>query len=155
MMIRIGIGNDIHRLIEGRPLILGGVNIPSDKGEDAHSDGDVLIHAIIDAILGAAAKGDIGTLFPPSDENYRGADSLFLLKKTIDFTGARIINIDSTINLERPKLRPYIDEMRENIAKALYIEMERISVKAKTNEGLDEIGRGNAISAIASVLIEI
>ena len=103
--MRIGIGNDIHRLIEGRPLILGGVEIPYSKGEDAHSDGDVLVHAIIDAILGACAKGDIGRLFPPSDERYKDADSLKLLKQTVEYTGAKIINLDSSITLEEPKLR--------------------------------------------------
>ncbi|MBO8469905.1 MAG: 2-C-methyl-D-erythritol 2,4-cyclodiphosphate synthase [Spirochaetes bacterium] len=152
--MRIGIGNDIHRLIEGRPLILGGVEIPYSKGEDAHSDGDVLVHAIIDAILGACAKGDIGTLFPPSDERYKDADSLQLLKQAVEYTGARIINIDSSITLEEPKLRPYITAMRERIAEVLSIDIDRVSIKAKTNEGLDETGKGNAISAIAVVLVE-
>ena len=138
--MRIGIGNDIHRLIEGRPLILGGVEIPYSKGEEAHSDGDVLVHAIIDAILGACAKGDIGRLFPPSDERYKDADSL--------------INIDSSITLEEPKLSPYISAMRERIAEVLSIDIDRVSIKAKTNEGLDETGKGNAVSAIAVVLVE-
>lgn len=152
--MRIGIGNDIHRLIEGRPLILGGVEIPYSKGEEAHSDGDVLVHAIIDAILGACAKGDIGALFPPSDERYKDADSLKLLKQTVEYTGAKIINIDSSITLEEPKLRPYITTMRERIAEVLSIDIDRISIKAKTNEGLDETGKGNAVSAIAVVLVE-
>lgn len=152
--MRIGIGNDIHRLIEGRPLILGGVEIPYSKGEDAHSDGDVLVHAIIDAILGACAKGDIGALFPPSDERYKDADSLKLLKQTVEYTGAKIINIDSSITLEEPKLRPYITTMRERIAEVLSIDIDRVSIKAKTNEGLDETGKGNAVSAIAVVLVE-
>ena len=152
--MRIGIGNDIHRLIEGRPLILGGVEIPYSKGEDAHSDGDVLVHAIIDAILGACAKGDIGRLFPPSDERYKDADSLKLLKQAVEYTGAKIINIDSSITLEEPKLRPYITTMRERIAEVLSIDINRISIKAKTNEGLDETGKGNAVSAIAVVLVE-
>ena len=152
--MRIGIGNDIHRLIEGRPLILGGVEIPYSKGEDAHSDGDVLVHAIIDAILGACAKGDIGRLFPPSDERYKDADSLQLLKQTVEYAGAKIINIDSSITLEEPKLRPYITTMRERIAEVLSIDIDRISIKAKTNEGLDETGKGNAVSAIAVVLVE-
>ena len=152
--MRIGIGNDIHRLIEGRPLILGGVEIPYSKGEDAHSDGDVLVHAIIDAILGACAKGDIGTLFPPSDERYKDADSLQLLKQTVEYAGAKIINIDSSITLEEPKLRPYITTMRERIAEVLSIDIDRVSIKAKTNEGLDETGKGNAVSAIAVVLVE-
>ena len=152
--MRIGIGNDIHRLIEGRPLILGGVEIPYSKGEDAHSDGDVLVHAIIDAILGACAKGDIGRLFPPSDERYKDADSLQLLKQTVEYTGAKIINIDSSITLEEPKLRPYITTMRERIAEVLSIDIDRVSIKAKTNEGLDETGKGNAVSAIAVVLVE-
>ena len=152
--MRIGIGNDIHRLIEGRPLILGGVEIPYSKGEDAHSDGDVLVHAIIDAILGACAKGDIGALFPPSDERYKDADSLKLLKQTVEYTGAKIINLDSSITLEEPKLRPYITTMRERIADVLSIDIDRVSIKAKTNEGLDETGKGNAVSAIAVVLVE-
>ena len=152
--MRIGIGNDIHRLIEGRPLILGGVEIPYSKGEEAHSDGDVLVHAIIDAILGACAKGDIGRLFPPSDERYKDADSLQLLKQAVEYTGAKIINIDSSITLEEPKLRPYITTMRERIAEVLSIDIDRVSIKAKTNEGLDEIGKGNAVSAIAVVLVE-
>lgn len=152
--MRIGIGNDIHRLIEGRPLILGGVEIPYSKGEDAHSDGDVLVHAIIDAILGACAKGDIGALFPPSDERYKDADSLKLLKQAVEYTGAKIINIDSSITLEEPKLRPYITTMRERIAEVLSIDIDRVSIKAKTNEGLDEIGKGNAVNAIAVVLVE-
>lgn len=152
--MRIGIGNDIHRLIEGRPLILGGIEIPYSKGEDAHSDGDVLVHAIIDAILGACAKGDIGALFPPSDERYKDADSLQLLKQTVEYAGAKIINIDSSITLEEPKLRPYITTMRERIAEVLSIDIDRVSIKAKTNEGLDEIGKGNAVNAIAVVLVE-
>ncbi len=152
--MRIGIGNDIHRLIEGRPLILGGVEIPYSKGEEAHSDGDVLVHAIIDAILGACAKGDIGRLFPPSDERYKDADSLQLLKQTVEYAGAKIINIDSSITLEEPKLRPYITTMRERIAEVLSIDIDRVSIKAKTNEGLDETGKGNAVSAIAVVLVE-
>lgn len=152
--MRIGIGNDIHRLIEGRPLILGGVEIPYSKGEEAHSDGDVLVHAIIDAILGACAKGDIGALFPPSDERYKDADSLQLLKQTVEYAGAKIINIDSSITLEEPKLRPYITTMRERIAEVLSIDIDRVSIKAKTNEGLDETGKGNAVSAIAVVLVE-
>ena len=152
--MRIGIGNDIHRLIEGRPLILGGVEIPYSKGEEAHSDGDVLVHAIIDAILGACAKGDIGRLFPPSDERYKDADSLKLLKQAVEYTGAKIINIDSSITLEEPKLGPYITTMRERIAEVLSIDINRISIKAKTNEGLDETGKGNAVSAIAVVLVE-
>lgn len=152
--MRIGIGNDIHRLIEGRPLILGGVEIPYSKGEEAHSDGDVLVHAIIDAILGACAKGDIGRLFPPSDERYKDADSLQLLKQTVEYAGAKIINIDSSITLEEPKLSPYISAMRERIAEVLSIDIDRVSIKAKTNEGLDETGKGNAVSAIAVVLVE-
>lgn len=152
--MRIGIGNDIHRLIEGRPLILGGVEIPYSKGEEAHSDGDVLVHAIIDAILGACAKGDIGRLFPPSDERYKDADSLQLLKQAVEYTGAKIINIDSSITLEEPKLSPYISAMRERIAEVLSIDIDRVSIKAKTNEGLDETGKGNAVSAIAVILVE-
>ena len=152
--MRIGIGSDTHRLIEGRKLIIGGVIIPAGKGEDAHSDGDVLVHAIIDAILGASACDDIGSHFPPSDEKYRDASSLELLRRTMEITGARITNIDSTVELEAPRLREYILSMRKNIADAACVDISAVSVKAKTAEGMGPIGEGKAISAIASVLIE-
>lgn len=150
--MRIGFGYDNHRLIEGRPLIVGGINIPSQFGEDAHSDGDVLIHAIIDALLGATAKGDIGMHFPPSDERYRNADSKELLKETLKITNAEIVNIDITVVLEKVKLKPYIEEIRKTLALILNADIDMISVKAKTHEGVDSTGKGEAIEAYAVVL---
>ncbi len=155
--MRIGTGWDLHLLKEGRRLMLGGENIPFHSGEEAHSDGDVLIHAIIDAILGAAALGDIGTHFPPSDKKYKDISSLILLGYTREFlihAGYRIVNIDTTIILQRPKLNPYIKKIRKKLAEALSLDLEYISVKAKTKEGIDAVGRGEAIEASASVLIE-
>lgn len=150
--MRIGFGYDNHRLIEGRPLMIGGINIPSQFGEDAHSDGDVLIHAIIDALLGATAKGDIGMHFPPSDERYRNADSKELLKETLKITNANIVNIDTTVVLEKVKLKPYIEEIRKALALILNTDIDMISVKAKTHEGVDSTGKGEAIEAYAVVL---
>ncbi len=151
--MRIGFGNDIHRLIANRPLVIGGIAIPSDKGEEAHSDGDVLIHAIIDSILGAKALGDIGALFPPSDPKWKDTDSKELLKYVIKLAKPEIINLDATITLERPKLRCYIDVIREELSKLLDIDISQISIKAKTNEGLGDIGSGNAIKAECVILI--
>ena len=151
--MRIGFGYDNHRLIAGPPLMIGGINIPSPLGEDAHSDGDVLIHAIIDALLGATAKGDIGRHFPPSDERYRNADSKELLKETLKITNADIINLDTTVILEKVKLKPYIEEIRGALSKVLDIDTERISVKAKTHEKVDATGHGDAIEAYAVVLL--
>ena len=151
--MRIGFGYDNHRLIAGPPLMIGGINIPSPLGEDAHSDGDVLIHAIIDALLGATAKGDIGRHFPPSDERYRNADSKELLKETLKITNADIINLDTTAILEKVKLKPYIEEIRGALSKVLDIDTERISVKAKTHEKVDATGHGDAIEAYAVVLL--
>ena len=155
--MRIGTGWDLHRLVEGRRLVLGGVLIPFHSGEEAHSDGDVLLHAIIDAILGAAALGDIGTHFPPSDPQYKDISSLILLEKTVELltvAGFQIINLDSTIILQEPKLKPYITGIRKNLAKALSLNIDRISVKAKTKEKVDATGEGKAIESICSVLIE-
>ncbi len=152
--MRVGIGNDIHRLAEGRNLIIGGVKIPSDKGEVAHSDGDVLIHAIIDAILGATALGDIGALFPDTDEANRGRSSTEMLKSVLKLVDARIVNIDTIVELEKPKLRDYIDSIRESIAECAGIDKCQISVKAKTAEGIGAIGQGEAIKATAIVLID-
>ena len=155
--MRVGIGYDIHRTVKNRKLILGGVEIPFEFGLEGHSDADVLIHAIIDALLGAAALGDIGTHFPDTDPKYENISSIELLKNThkilVD-NMFQIVDIDSTIIAERPKLLPYIQNMRENIASALDINIEQISVKAKTNEGLDSVGRGEAIAAIAIVMVE-
>lgn len=156
-MHRIGIGNDIHRLTAGRPLIIGGVRIDSEFGGDGHSDADVLLHAITDAILGAAALGDIGRHFPDSDERWRDADSVVFLREAARLCrelGYSIVNVDSTVNLERPKIRPYIEEMRRIISRELGIGIDCISIKAKTGEGMDAVGEGRAIRADAAVLLE-
>lgn len=153
--MRIGIGYDIHKLVEGRDLILGGIKIPCEKGLLGHSDADVLVHAIIDALLGALALGDIGTHFPDTDEKYKGADSLELLKHTKKLLGDyKIINIDSNIIAQKPKLAPYINSMREKIASILDINLNCISIKAKTNENMDSMGQGTSIVANAVVLVD-
>ena len=139
----IGTGYDIHKLVEGRKLILAGVEIPYDRGFLGHSDGDILSHAICDAMLGAAAMGDIGQHFPDSDERYRGADSLTLLAKVtelLDKHGFQIQNVDATVIIEKPKIAPYISEIRANLARVLKLDLGSVSVKAKSNEGLGEIG---------------
>ena len=154
--MRIGQGYDVHRLKEGRRLIIGGVEIPYEKGLDGHSDADVLVHAIMDALLGAAALGDIGKLFPDTDERFAGADSLVLLKtvgEVLASGGYSVINIDSTIIAQRPKMRPYIDEMRKNIAQTLAIPADQVSIKATTEEGLGFTGRGEGIAATAIALL--
>ena len=156
-MFRIGEGYDVHRLTEGRKLILGGVDIPFTKGLDGHSDADVLVHAIMDALLGAAALGDIGKLFPDNDDAYLGADSIELLKKVVKVIsdkGYNIVNIDSTIIAQKPKLAPYIDSMRANIAAAMGADKDAVSVKATTEEGLGFTGTGEGIAARAIALIE-
>ena len=156
-MYRIGFGNDIHRLIEGKPLIIGGVEIPSGLGADGHSDADVLLHAVTDAILGALALGDIGSHFPNSDPQWENAESRVFLEKAVALAvekGYRVGNVDSTISLESPKLRPYIDPMRENLAKLLDTDIGDIGIKAKTGEGLDAVGMGLALRAEAVVLME-
>lgn len=155
--MRIGHGYDVHRLVQNRKLILGGVEIPFEKGLLGHSDADVLLHAISDSLLGAAAMGDIGKLFPDNDPQYAGADSLVLLSKVCNELkkgSYRIINIDSTVLCQRPKLRAYIDAMRANIAKACGIEFDFVSVKATTEEGLGFTGAGEGIAAHAVCLIE-
>ena len=155
--LRIGHGYDVHRLTEGRRLILGGVEVPYEKGLLGHSDADVLTHAVMDALLGAAAMGDIGCLFPDNDEKYKGADSLELLREVVRVIGAQgwhIVNIDSTVAAQAPKLRPYIDEMRRNIADACSLDVSCVSVKATTEEGLGFTGRREGISASAVCLIE-
>ena len=155
--MRIGQGYDVHRLKEGRKLIIGGVEIPYEKGLDGHSDADVLLHAIMDALLGAAALGDIGLLFPDTDEQFSGADSLKLLQKVkdvLDEKGYSICNIDATVIAQEPKLRPYIDLMRQNIAEALKIDVSQVSVKATTEEHLGFTGRKEGIAAQAVVLID-
>ena len=155
--MRIGHGYDVHKFAENRPLILGGVNIPSEYGLFGHSDADVLLHAIMDALLGAAALGDIGKLFPDNDEAFLNADSMELLKKVVsvlDKNGYKIVNIDSTVIAQKPKLRDYIDRMRANIAFACKAEIRQISVKATTEEGLGFTGKMQGISAHAVCIIE-
>ena len=155
--MRIGHGYDVHRLVEGRKLILGGVEIPFEKGLDGHSDADVLVHAVMDALLGAAALGDIGKLFPDNDDAYLGADSVELLKKVRDVLqehGWKPGNLDATVIAQRPKLAPYIDTMRKRIADALETDAENVSVKATTEEGLGFTGSGEGIAAHAVCLIE-
>jgi 2-C-methyl-D-erythritol 2,4-cyclodiphosphate synthase len=153
---RIGTGYDIHRLVEGRKLVLGGVEIPFEKGLLGHSDSDVLTHAICDALLGAAALGDIGAHFPDSDPRWAGASSLEFLAHAVELIterGYSIANIDATVLAERPKLRPHIQAIRERLASVLSVDADRINVKAKTNEGLGSIGRNEAMAAQAVVLI--
>ncbi|MBR5713061.1 MAG: 2-C-methyl-D-erythritol 2,4-cyclodiphosphate synthase [Lachnospiraceae bacterium] len=155
--MRIGTGYDVHRLTEGRPLVLGGVTVPYEKGLLGHSDADVLIHAIMDALLGALALGDIGLHFPDTDPAYAGADSRVLLRKVGDLVAEQccvISNIDATVIAQRPKLRDYINEMRGNIAEDLNLEISQVSVKATTEEGLGFTGAGEGIAAQAVCLIE-
>ncbi|MCQ2425450.1 MAG: 2-C-methyl-D-erythritol 2,4-cyclodiphosphate synthase [Lachnospiraceae bacterium] len=153
---RIGHGYDVHRLTEGRKLILGGVEIPFEKGLLGHSDADVLTHAVMDAVLGAAALGDIGKHFPDHDEKYRGADSIALARKTAELlreAGYTVANLDATVLCQRPKLAPHIPAMRENIARAYGIPVDAVSVKATTEEGLGFTGSGEGIAAHAVALI--
>lgn len=155
--MRIGHGYDVHKLVEGRKCIIGGVDIPSAVGLLGHSDADVLLHAISDAILGAAAMGDIGKLFPDTDDKWKGADSLKLLEEVVrqvNGKGYRIVNIDSTILAQAPKMAPHIIEMRENIAKACNISVDDVSVKATTEEGLGFTGAKEGIAAHSVCLIE-
>ena len=156
-MVRFGIGYDVHRLARGRKLILGGVRIPSERGPEGHSDADVLLHAICDAILGAAALGDIGKHFPDTDKKYKNISSLKLLKLVGSMIRKKrwdINNIDSTLILEKPKIAKYVEPMRQRIGKALHISPQVISIKATTHEGLGSFGReeGCAALAIASIL---
>ena len=150
--MRVGMGYDVHKLVEGRALILGGVNIPYEKGLLGHSDADVLLHAIMDALLGAAALGDIGKHFPDTDDRYKGISSIKLLGevgKLLDEECYIIENIDATIIAQKPKMRPYIDDMRKNIADALKLDVDRVNVKATTEEGLGFTGSGEGISSQA------
>lgn len=150
--MRVGFGYDVHRLTEGRPLIIGGVEIPYDRGLLGHSDADVLLHAIGDALLGAAALGDIGMHFPDTDDRWKGADSKTLLEEIVhmlEAEGLRVNNVDATVVLERPKLRSYIDQMRAVIAECLRVDVGSVSVKATTNEALGPIGHGEGVAAFA------
>jgi 2-C-methyl-D-erythritol 2,4-cyclodiphosphate synthase/2-C-methyl-D-erythritol 4-phosphate cytidylyltransferase/2-C-methyl-D-erythritol 2,4-cyclodiphosphate synthase len=156
-VVRIGLGYDIHRLIKGRKFLLGGLEIPFLKGEDGHSDGDVLAHAVCDALLGACALGDIGELFPPSDPMYKDADSMKLLKDVysrINLAGWKIINLDCVIICEKPKILPYRDVIRKSLAETLEIQVESVFLKGKTAEGQGSVGRGKAIEAHVVCLIE-
>jgi 2-C-methyl-D-erythritol 2,4-cyclodiphosphate synthase len=147
-----GIGYDSHRLVEGRPLILGGVEIPYERGLEGHSDADVLTHAIIDALLGAAGLGDIGQHFPDSDERYRGADSIHLLSvvlTTVIAAGFQLVNVDTTVIMEQPKLGPYRDAIRARLADALGLDSARVNVKATTGEAMGFVGRGEGVAALA------
>ena len=157
MKMRVGMGYDVHRLTAGRKLILGGVEIPYGKGLLGHSDADVLVHAVMDALLGAAALGDIGKHFPDTDPEYEGVSSIRLLEhvgRLLDEKGYVIENIDATIVAQRPKMRPYIEQMRENIATALRIETDQVNVKATTEEGLGFTGTGEGISSQAVCAVE-
>ncbi len=156
-MTRFGMGYDVHQLVEGRRLIIGGVEIPFEKGLLGHSDADVLLHAIADALLGAAALGDIGKHFPDTDEQYRGISSIILLEhvgRLLQDKGYTVGNVDATIVAQRPKMLPHIDKMKENIAKALQTDLDRINIKATTEEHLGFTGAGQGISSYAVAGIE-
>lgn len=155
--MRVGIGYDVHRLVEGRKLILGGVEIPYEKGLLGHSDADVLVHAVMDALLGAAALGDIGQHFPDNDPEYKGISSILLLEKVGELLkshGYRVVNIDSIVIAQRPKLLPYRPQMAENMAKALGIPVGCVSVKATTEEGMGFTGTGDGMASQAVVMLE-
>ena len=156
-MMRSGIGYDLHRLAEGRKLMIGGIEVPFDKGPVGHSDGDVLAHALCDALLGAASLGDIGTHFPDTDPKWKGANSLMFLERTrqlLDEKKLRIVHLDAVVICERPKLGPHFPAMRAVLAKSLGVAQEQISLKAKTNEGVDSVGRGEAIAAHTIATLE-
>lgn len=155
-MIRTGLGYDLHRLVEGRKLWIGGVEIPFEKGEEAHSDGDVLLHAITDALLGAAGMGDIGSYFPPEDAKWKDADSVFLLKTVwadIKKAGWNLENLDCVLVLEKPKFLPFRNAVIESIAGALGVDKSQVFVKAKTSEKCGETGKGEAVEAFATCLL--
>ncbi len=158
MAARSGIGYDVHRLVEGRPLILGGVNIPWQKGLDGHSDADVLSHAIADAILGAVGAPDIGYFFPPSDDSIKGISSMSILQKTaqeVADRGGEIINVDSSLIAEEPKILAHADEMKKNISQALGLDVVKIGIKATTNERMGFVGKGEGMAAMAIASVEI
>jgi len=157
-MFRIGIGHDTHHLTAGRPLVLGGVLVPSEKGAEGHSDADALTHAICDAILGALCAGDIGQHFPDRDPQWKDVESLQLLARVVWLakeSGYHVVNVDSTVLLERPQLRQHIPAMREKLAGVLEVDASRMSVKAKTGEGLDAVGEGRAVMAQAIILLAV
>lgn len=155
--VRVGTGYDSHRFDANRALVLGGVHIPEHRGLSGHSDGDAVAHAVIDAVLGAAAAGDVGSHFPPSDETWKGADSILLLEKSVDLLraeGWRVVNVDVTVVCETPKIAPYARRMRERLATPLGVSAAAVSIKGKTNEGMGWIGEGEGIAVHAVALIE-
>ena len=155
-LYRTGLGWDVHRIVAGRPMILGGVQIECDFGLEGHSDADIVAHAVTDAILGAACLGDIGMHFPDTDPQWKGASSIDLLRRAaavVAASGLRVENVDASILAERPKLAPFVDQMRANVAAALGIDIGRVSVKGKSNEGVGEIGRGEAIAVHATAFL--
>ncbi len=157
MSVRFGIGYDAHTFGADRPLVLGGVSIPHAVGLTGHSDGDAIAHAVIDAVLGAAALGDIGRMFPDTDDQWRGADSMDLLVRAVDrltAAGFQVGNVDITVITERPKLAPHVDQIRARMAAALGITLEQVSVKAKTNEGMDAVGAGKGLQVFAVAAVE-
>ena len=156
--VRIGFGYDVHRLVEGRRLMLGGVHVPFERGLDGHSDADVLLHAIADALLGAAALGDIGALFPDTDPQWKGADSMMLLAEVVrcvQASGWRVVNVDATVVAERPRLRPHVDAMRERIAGVLGLPVSCVSVKATTSERMGFVGTEQGMAAQAVCLLQV
>ncbi len=152
--MRVGFGYDSHRLVMGRDLVIGGVKIPYEKGLLGHSDADVLTHAVIDALFGAEANGDIGRHFPDSDDKYKGINSILLLEEAVSLMNGKISNIDCTILIQAPKMAPYIEEIRKSLASALKIDVSNVSVKAKTEEGMESVGRGEMVKAYAVALLE-
>ena len=156
-MLKIGLGRDLHRLVKGRRFLLGGVELPAKHGELGHSDGDVLAHAVCDAILGAAALGDIGSLFPPSDPKWKDADSMALLRSVFDMVkqaGWTLVNLDCVVSCEEPKVLPFRDRIRQSLAQALEVSIDKVFVKGKTGEGLGPVGKGKAVEALAVCLLE-
>jgi len=155
-MLKVGLGRDLHRLVKGRRFLLGGVEIPAKRGELGHSDGDVLAHAVCDAILGAAALGDIGALFPPSDKTWKDADSMELLRRafaSVKEAGWRLVNLDCVVSCEEPKILPFRDDIRRSFARVLECSVDSVFVKGKTGEGLGAIGKGKAVEALAVCLL--
>jgi 2-C-methyl-D-erythritol 2,4-cyclodiphosphate synthase/2-C-methyl-D-erythritol 4-phosphate cytidylyltransferase/2-C-methyl-D-erythritol 2,4-cyclodiphosphate synthase len=156
-MLRIGLGRDLHRLVKKRRFLLGGVELPAKRGEWGHSDGDVLAHAVCDALLGASALGDIGALFPPSDPAWKKADSMMLLRSVFGMVkkaGWTLVNLDCVVSCEEPKVLPFRDRVRESLARALEVSIDQVFVKGKTGEGLGVVGKGKAVEAIAVCLLE-
>jgi 2-C-methyl-D-erythritol 2,4-cyclodiphosphate synthase/2-C-methyl-D-erythritol 4-phosphate cytidylyltransferase/2-C-methyl-D-erythritol 2,4-cyclodiphosphate synthase len=156
-MLKIGLGRDLHRLVKGRRFLLAGVELPAKRGELGHSDGDVLAHAVCDALLGASALGDIGSLFPPSDKKWKDADSMELLRSVYGMVlqaGWRLVNLDCVVSCEEPKILPFRDRICQSLAQTLEVSVDRIFVKGKTGEGLGSVGKGKAVEALAVCLLE-